>query len=64
MPSKVKQIQFRLPWLRQQKGDRADSIAKALLEHPSIKEQLSSEICPICKKSFDECKYFQQLNDD
>jgi hypothetical protein len=64
MPSKVRQIQFRLPWLRKSQGDRADSLAKAILSHPEMKEKMEFGRCPICGKLFDDCEYFQRLDDE
>lgn len=62
MPSKHKQIQFRSPWLRRTKGERADRIAQVILEHS--KDSLEIDKCPVCGKHFDECEYFQRLNDE
>lgn len=64
MPSKLRPIQFRAPWLRKSKGDRADLLAKALLEHPSIQNALSNDRCPVCGKPFDECDYFKSLDEE
>lgn len=64
MPSKIKQIQFRLPWLRKSKGENAERIAKGLLSHPQIREAIEHDNCPVCGKSFDECEYFRVLDNN
>lgn len=64
MPSKIKQIQIRLPWLRKLKGDRADQIAKSILDHPNVRQQVEEGRCPVCGKLFDECEYFKRIEED
>lgn len=64
MPSKIRQLQFRLPWLRQSQGNKADAIAKSILEHPSIKQQVEEGKCPVCGKLFNDCEYFQRLENE
>ena len=64
MPSKIKEIKFRLPWFRKRFGTKANLTAKAVLSNPGMQKLIEAETCPICKKPFDDCEYMRSLDDD
>ena len=64
VPSKYKQVQLRSPALRSKFGVKADAVLRALLSNPKIIDPLLKEVCPVCKKPFEECSYMQSLDED
>jgi hypothetical protein len=64
MPSKLPQIQFRDSALVEIWGDRAASVVKKLIQHPHIRESIENSQCPMCGKSFEDCEYFRNLDND
>lgn len=43
------------------RGDKTAGLDRLVLH---AKESISQEVCPICKKPFDECDYFRNLEDE
>lgn len=64
MPSQVKKFQFRNFTLRQKLDDQGidgNKLFKALSLH--LEEVVDGGNCPICGKPFEECHYFQGLDE-
>lgn len=41
-------------------GSKTRGVEAAILH---LEQSMSEGVCPICKKPFDECEYFQKLED-
>lgn len=65
MPSKIPQFQFRDSKARKKLESLnvdPDKFAQAVLSHAANIAELG--LCPICHKPFEECEYFQRLEED